>query len=65
MDNGYSGTVQFGLGYRDGNLADVSGSKALSTTELIHALYKSEEVNGWVHLKDLPISSRLGNKIKI
>jgi hypothetical protein len=26
MDNGYSGTVQFGLGYRDGNLADVSGS---------------------------------------
>ena len=46
-------------------LADVSGSKALSTTELIHALYKSEEVNGWVHLKDLPISSRLGNKIKI
>jgi hypothetical protein len=26
MDNGYSGTLQFGLGYRDGNLADVSGS---------------------------------------
>ena len=26
MDNGYSGTIQFGLGYRDGNLADVSGS---------------------------------------
>jgi hypothetical protein len=26
MDNGYSGTVQFGLGFRDGNLADVSGS---------------------------------------
>jgi hypothetical protein len=37
---------------------------ALATTELIHALYKSEEVNGWVYLKDLPISSRLGNKIK-
>jgi hypothetical protein len=26
MDNGYSGTLQFGLSYRDGNLADVSGS---------------------------------------
>jgi hypothetical protein len=26
MDNGFSGTLQFGLGYRDGNLADVSGS---------------------------------------
>jgi len=26
MDNGFSGTVQFGLGYRDGSLADVSGS---------------------------------------
>jgi hypothetical protein len=26
MDNGYSGTVQFGFGLRDGNLADVSGS---------------------------------------
>ncbi len=41
----------------------VSGSIALATTELIHALYKSEEVNGWVHLKDQPHSSRLGNKI--
>jgi hypothetical protein len=26
MDNGYSGTIQFGVGLRDGNLADVSGS---------------------------------------
>lgn len=26
VDNGYSGNVQFGLGYRDGNLADASGS---------------------------------------
>jgi hypothetical protein len=26
MDNGYSGTLQFGLGLRDGNLADKSGS---------------------------------------
>ncbi len=25
-DNGFSGTVQFALGYRDGNLADASGS---------------------------------------
>jgi UDP-N-acetyl-2-amino-2-deoxyglucuronate dehydrogenase len=45
-------------------IPEVSGSMALATTELIHALYKSEEVNGWVYLKDLPISSRLGNKIK-
>ena len=26
VDNGFSGNVQFGLGYRDGNLADASGS---------------------------------------
>ena len=26
VDNGYSGNVQFGFGYRDGNLADASGS---------------------------------------
>jgi len=26
VDNGYVGNVQFGLGYRDGNLADASGS---------------------------------------
>ncbi|MEY4646193.1 MAG: hypothetical protein RIQ98_29 [Bacteroidota bacterium] len=26
VDNGYSGNVQFGLSYRDGNLADASGS---------------------------------------
>lgn len=26
VDNGFSGNVQFGLGYRDGNLSDASGS---------------------------------------
>lgn len=42
------------------NLPAVSGKQALSTTQLIHALYRSEELGSWVNLCDKPISSRLG-----
>jgi UDP-N-acetyl-2-amino-2-deoxyglucuronate dehydrogenase len=38
----------------------VSGKEALSTTQLIHALYKSEEEGSWVYLDDKPVSTRLG-----
>jgi len=39
----------------------VSAGDAVATTELIHALYKSDEIQGWVNLEDNPISERLGN----
>jgi len=37
-------------------------SDAISTTYLIHALYQSEEINGWVSVNQESISSRLGKK---
>ncbi len=40
--------------------APVSAEQGIRTTELIHALYRSDEVGGWVSLKDTPISARLG-----
>lgn len=42
------------------NLPAVSAKQALSTTQLIHGLYRSEELGGWVNLSDKPVSCRLG-----
>lgn len=38
----------------------VSASDSIQTTRFVHALYRSDELQGWVHLKDNPISTRLG-----
>jgi predicted dehydrogenase len=38
----------------------VSAEDAMRTTELVHALYRSEEERGWVSLATKPISERLG-----
>jgi predicted dehydrogenase len=39
----------------------VSALQAIGTTELVHALYRSDEVRGWVSLIDQPLSARLGH----
>ncbi len=39
----------------------VSAEQCIQTTELVHALYSSDERGGWVSLADKPISIRLGN----
>lgn len=38
----------------------VSAAQGIPTTELVHALYRSVELNQWVALADRPISNRLG-----
>ena len=38
----------------------VSAEDGIRTTELVHALYRSDEVGGWVRLVDRPVSDRLG-----
>jgi predicted dehydrogenase len=38
----------------------VSAAQGARTTELIHALYRSDEIGGWVKLADKPVSARLG-----
>lgn len=38
----------------------VTAEQAIGTTELVHALYRSDEVKGWVSLADQPVSERLG-----
>ena len=38
----------------------VSAEDGIRTTELVHALYRSDEVGGWVRLADRPESERLG-----
>jgi UDP-N-acetyl-2-amino-2-deoxyglucuronate dehydrogenase len=40
----------------------VSPEDAINTARLVHALYKSDEDQAWVKLKDKPISSRLGKQ---
>ena len=45
-----------------GTIPPVSVDESISTTELIHALYRSVEVGGWVYLKDNPTSSKLGKE---
>lgn len=42
--------------------APVPVEQCISTSELIHALYRSYEIGGWVFLKDAPISKKLGKK---
>ena len=38
----------------------VSPEEAINTSKVVHALYKSDEEQSWVKIKDNPISSRLG-----
>ncbi|MBN1849812.1 MAG: Gfo/Idh/MocA family oxidoreductase [Deltaproteobacteria bacterium] len=38
----------------------ITGSDSIPTVRLVHALYKSTEIGGWVRMSDNPISSRLG-----
>ena len=38
----------------------VSPEEAISTTKVVHALYKSDEEQSWIRLNDNPISKRLG-----
>jgi len=38
----------------------IGGNDALPALELVHALYRSVETNGWVSLKENPRSERLG-----
>jgi predicted dehydrogenase len=40
--------------------APVSAEQGMRTTELIHALYRSDEIGGWVRLESNPVSERLG-----
>jgi predicted dehydrogenase len=39
----------------------ISAQDAIRTAELVHALYRSDELGGWVSLSDNPVSARLGN----
>lgn len=38
----------------------VPAQQAISTTELVHALYRSDELGGWISLASQPVSERLG-----
>lgn len=38
----------------------VPARDGILTTELVHALYRSDELGGWVSLADSPVSQRLG-----
>ena len=38
----------------------VSAFDSIQTTRFVHAIYRSDELKSWVHLKDNPISTRLG-----
>jgi predicted dehydrogenase len=42
--------------------APVSVEDSVATNELIHALYRSVEIGGWVELKNKPISCKLGKR---
>ncbi len=39
-----------------------SVEQALRTTQIIHAIYYSDEIKKWVNISDNPVSSRLGKK---
>lgn len=45
-------------------VAPVSGSDSISTARLVHALYRSTEIMGWVNLSDKVDSNRLGKHQK-
>ena len=38
----------------------ITGDDAVPTVCLVHALYRSAEIGGWVRMADKPISDRLG-----
>ena len=42
----------------------VSSKSALNTSYMVHALYRSDELQEWVNLSDRPISQRLGKEIR-
>jgi UDP-N-acetyl-2-amino-2-deoxyglucuronate dehydrogenase len=41
----------------------VSAEDGIRTTELVHALYRSDELRGWVRLADKSVSERLGRSL--
>lgn len=45
-------------------VAPVSGSDSIPTARLVHALYRSTEIMGWVNLNDKVVSNRLGQHQK-
>lgn len=48
---------------RSGSITSpVPAEQATRTTELVHALYRSDEIGGWVKLADQPVSERLGKQ---
>jgi len=38
----------------------ITGGDSVSTVRLVHALYRSAEIGGWVSMADNPLSARLG-----
>jgi predicted dehydrogenase len=44
--------------------APIEADEAIRTTELVHALYRSTEIGGWVALADHPESEYLGRSLK-
>jgi predicted dehydrogenase len=48
---------------QDGSIVPpVSAADVINTTDLIHALYCSDESNGWISLSNKPVSNRLGQQ---
>ena len=47
---------------RGETIPPISGSDTAPTVNLVHALYRSAEINGWVELAEEPVSERLGKK---
>ncbi len=41
----------------------ISGLDAAPAVELVHALYRSSEIEGWVNMDDKPLSERLGKSL--
>lgn len=73
QENVYSETVNNSYGYGHNvimqNVGDhlllqkplaIDFADAFKTLQLLHALYQSDETNGWVHVKTSPDSKRLG-----
>ena len=46
----------------DSTSVPVSVEESVVTSSLIHALYRSAEIGGWVNIDDNPISIKLGNR---
>ena len=47
---------------KEGNVSPlIPIEESIQTTELVHALYSSDEKQSWVYLQDNPISKKLGN----